>query len=221
MHSEHNLGIYSTSICFDPHDLSGGVLPHLVESIPDTLCQTPNLTHLVLAINILNLIDLYQRLQHHSVPFSLHILESCFTPDLVPFLSAQSSIRTLAIFPSYSIPGHVSTVIEPLLISILPQLKSITTNPPNVIALLPGRPVTYVDTFISGQQERKFYECLKKSTASGGMECLSVNHPGQNFWTNVLGFLAPLMEICGRNLRELNIKALVLTGGQMQMVSQA
>lgn len=220
--SERSLGIYPTSIHFElGYSYSDEYLPHLIESIQNTLYQTPNLVDLALGIHTPNQIDLrlHRHLALHPPPFSLHRLACRFTPDLMPFLSAQTSIRTISFYPRIS--GPYASADTPSHSSLfLPYLKSIKADLSTAMALLPGRPVSHVDIpVIFGQSPHSFCARLDESTAPEGIESLSTGLFEENFWIGILELIVHLKEVCGASLRELKVKVGVLPSVHIQNVS--
>lgn len=208
--SKRDLGIYPTSIRFQlGYGYSDKQLSHLIKSIQDTLCRTPNLTDLDLGVDIANQIDLrlHQHLSLHPPSFSLHRLACPFTPDLMPFISAQTSIHTLTFH--FHISGNNSSIDTSLPSSVLPRLKSIKADAYTAIALLPGRPISHIDiSDLSLRSLHSFNERLRKSSAPGGIESLSMSLPRGNFWKSSLDFITALTETCGASLRELKVKGM-------------
>lgn len=221
MQSDRNLGIYPTSILFVPlENHADKELYPVVELIQNILPHVPNVTDLALGIDTPNLIELHRYLQHHSVPFSLHRLACHFTPDLMPFLSAQSSIRTLLLYPPYDMPAHPCIIASPPPSSVLPYLKSTITDVYTAISLLPGRPVSHVHVPVLFELlVHRFYQCLRESSAPEGVETLSVGLPGRSFWMDVLGFVASLGETFETSLKVLEVRTIVMPGIQMEKVS--
>ncbi|KAF8608001.1 hypothetical protein BDV93DRAFT_519971 [Ceratobasidium sp. AG-I] len=207
IHSERNLGLYPTSIHFGSEYMIRKQLHQIIEPIRGALRRTPNLTELVLGMDGPGLIDLYQHLHLHPPPFSLRRLECCFIPDyLLPFLSLQPSIHTLKMKPRLS--QGSAYIHTPPASSVLPRLKSITATALTIHNLLPGRPISHVDscTIIYGDIAERFCECLGESTALGGVESVSVGVPWRGFWTNASDIITRLTEVCGANLGVLTLR---------------
>lgn len=208
LHSTRNLGAYPTLIHFNPEIPSDIRFCRMLNSIRDTLRQTPNLKDLVLNIDVPNLVNLYQDLQLHPPPFSLHCLICYFTPDhLLPFLSTQQSIHTLTLHES-SLPYHTCYIRTPPPPHVLPHLKSITAHALTVHALLPGRPITHVNAgrVIFSSTARIFCESLRESTAQGGVRSVSICVPQTKFWTSASDSITRLAGVCGESLEELCVR---------------
>lgn len=219
--SERGLGIYPTSIRFNTENCWGDeLLSPILELIKKTLLQTPNLIDLAIRFATSVLINLHQYLNLHPPSFSLHSLACHFTPDLVPFLSAQASIHNLTIYPHNRTVKHSGDVASPLPSSVLPRLESITGYPGTVIALLPGRPISQVDTIMLFEPSHTLYEGLRKSSAPKGIVSLAIGLPVTGFWTDILDLTAALVGICGSSLRELKVRMAVYPRGLMEMVGQ-
>lgn len=207
LQSKRNLGIHPTSIRFNPA-YADEQPTYLIKAIQDTLYQTPNLINLALDIGPSRLTDLHRHLGSHPPPFSLHRLACYIFPSLMPFLSAQSSIHSLTTYPTNRISTKNPAIIRaPLSPSFLPNLKSITTDIFTAISLIPSRPISHVDlSCLLDYKAHRFYECLRKSSAPEGVDSLFVRVPQTRFQDGLLGFITPLREACGANLKELQVK---------------
>ncbi|KAF8608000.1 hypothetical protein BDV93DRAFT_285504 [Ceratobasidium sp. AG-I] len=220
LESKHNLGIYPISIHFTPEDHADEQLYSIINSPQSILIQVPNLTDLVLGIDTPNLIDLHRYLQLHPPSFSLHSLACHFTPHLMSFISAQSSIHTLRFYPSCRGSDHAGGINEPPASSVLPNLMSITADTHSTIALLPGRPISHVDIpVLSNEMERRFYECLRESSAPEGMYSMSMSQHRGGFWANFRSIIRSLKGVCGTSLRELTVRVMVPHNPHMKWVS--
>lgn len=222
LQSERNLGIYPTSIQFSPEDPSDEQLCHLIDPVQNILCQSPNLTDLVLEIDITSLPKLYQRLRSNPPSFSLHQLTCFFVPDyLLYFLSTQPFIHSLTIHESHlPLLSYYIRTAPPS--SFLPRLQRITANALTIHALLPGRPVSYVDTgsaILTSGTARIFCESLRGSSAPGGVESVSVCVSQTRFWTDASDFMIRLAKVCGSCLQFLRLRMPQLPVGN-EMVSE-
>jgi hypothetical protein len=211
IHSDRNLGAYTSSLHIDPPNHSSEHLEHLSPFIQQTLQHTPNLTSLVLHIDSPSTISLYYDLGLHPPAFSLRHF-SCYvttSPHLHSFLSAQPSITHLTLHDPRLMPRPAGIGCAPPPDRLLPNLASIHANPLTVHILVPGRPVSHIDAgsmMVANATAYLFCEALKESSAPRGVEDVSVCVPKTKFWTGASDFITRLGGVCGQSLRRLKLK---------------
>lgn len=208
LNSQPGLGKYATSVHFEPSNPSDDSLHGLTDAIQDALCQMPGLLELTVHVDLVAIAPILRCLELHR-PFSLRRLSCsfCQAKDLLPFLSTQSSLEYFTIFEPHPFWRPWFICSPPA--DILPNLKYISSNPLNLYALLPGRPITGVGSGavpLSGVALRFFCQCLKTSTATTGIESVEVSLPLNDFWGAESEFTTKLADACGSSLRELRIK---------------
>lgn len=211
LHSERNLGKYATAVHFEPTNPSDERLHGLVDVVRDGLCEMPNLVNLTIRIDLVTIADIFRRLNSRR-PFSLRRLSCSFCNEeiLLPFLSTQSTIQYLTVFEPH--PFWRPYFIRNPPPDILPNLKSICSNPFTLYTLLPGRPVSEVgsgDSPLSGDKLQQFCQVLETFTTTTEIKSVEVSLPLAEFWASRSDFTTRLARSCGPSLRDLKVN---LTG---------
>ncbi|KAG9086620.1 hypothetical protein FRC06_003002 [Ceratobasidium sp. 370] len=91
----------------------------------------------------------------------------------------------------------------------MPNLTFVHANPLTIHALVPGRPVSHVDSgsmILFNATTYLFCEALKGSTAPGGVQDVSVCIPKTKFWTGASDFIIRLAGVCGSSLKRLKLQ---------------